>query len=269
MQCLNPTVLRNPNGGRMFAACGKCSACLENRRRSWKFRCFCERAYSPLCTHVTLTFDDDFLEDNVCRRTDLQKYFKRLRNHGLVFRYIAIGEYGTIRQRKHYHIGLFVHNCSPNDFEKVREICDACWPYGITYYKPLRDRTIGYILHYHIRPKEVNNKKTLFLYSKGLGSEWFDNPEVSNYIVNSKSVMVQGHDGQFYNLPRYYRKLMTDIDFSQYYEKVGKDTFIKYVEKIAKKPYFELSKSELERYKFSFAKLSSAKIKKYNNQDKL
>lgn len=70
------------------------------------------------CTHeaqlhkqncfITLTYNDENLpEFGSLNKTDLQKFFKRLRKTAGSFRYYACGEYGERTQRAHYHACLF------------------------------------------------------------------------------------------------------------------------------------------------------------------
>lgn len=57
---------------------------------------------------LTLTYDDEHLpENNTLVKSDLQKFFKRLRKQHGSFRYYAAGEYGDNTQRPHYHVIVF------------------------------------------------------------------------------------------------------------------------------------------------------------------
>ena len=168
MKCLAPHHIVNKYTGQsMWVACGQCSHCLENRRSEWLLRLSYEIKVSYLSSHVTLQFDDDHLGDNVLSKRDLQLFFKRLRKAGLEFSYYAIGEYGTNDKRKHHHVAFFVK--SPISFEHFKMLVDSAWPNGYVFYTRLTRRRCAYVLHYHVRPKEVDGKPTFALFSKGLG----------------------------------------------------------------------------------------------------
>lgn len=83
---------------------------------------------------ITLTYNDEhepLVLDEVdatpvgtLRKSDLTKFFKRLRNEGHKFRYYAVGEYGERTQRPHYHAVLF--GIPPVYEEEIA----AKWPHG-------------------------------------------------------------------------------------------------------------------------------------------
>ena len=57
---------------------------------------------------LNLTYDDEHLpKHGQLLKTDLQKFFKRMRKSGFKFRYVASGEYGDVSKRPHFHIALF------------------------------------------------------------------------------------------------------------------------------------------------------------------
>ena len=64
---------------------------------------------------MTLTFNDENLGDNNLEKSELQKFFKRLRKRhekdiNFKIKYLACGEYGKKRGRKHYHVILIGYN---------------------------------------------------------------------------------------------------------------------------------------------------------------
>lgn len=88
--------------------CGKCIGCRVDRSRAWALRCTHEAKMHSANCFVTLTYSDDNLPaDGGLVVSDLQKFFKRLRKAGYVFRYYACGEYGDNTRRPHYHAILF------------------------------------------------------------------------------------------------------------------------------------------------------------------
>lgn len=118
MKCVNPRKLLNRAATGLDdyyiqVSCGKCYACLANRRRSWLFRLMHENLNSVITLFVTLTYDqlsmlrDGTLTQGVLVKKHLQDFLKRLRNYEQ-FTYYCIGEYGTNTHRPHYHCALFL-----------------------------------------------------------------------------------------------------------------------------------------------------------------
>lgn len=98
------------NGRRIpfYVPCGRCLYCQQHRADDWLTRQLCESSVSTQVFFTTLTYDDPHLED--ISRYTLQCFFKRLRKAGLVFRYIALSEYGPKTCRSHYHILFFLNS---------------------------------------------------------------------------------------------------------------------------------------------------------------
>ena len=87
--------------------CGKCIACLHNKRSDWQFRLRQEHKASKSSMFVTLTYRRKFLpEGGSLSKRDLQLFLKRLRkkDESVKIRYYAVGEYGSQRKRAHYHL---------------------------------------------------------------------------------------------------------------------------------------------------------------------
>lgn len=90
--------------------CGKCIGCRLEYSRQWAVRCVHESQLHEENAFVTLTYSPEHLpEDHSIHKEELQKFFKRLRKRigNGVFRYFACGEYGSQKQRPHYHAILF------------------------------------------------------------------------------------------------------------------------------------------------------------------
>lgn len=111
-------------------SCGQCLHCRINQSRIWQTRLLIEARYSADSTFMTLTYDDDNVPCNYYLEPDhltkfLKRYRKRLRHK---IRYFAIGEYGDINWRPHYHLAIF----SEKKFERCVRSCeemrkrDAC-----------------------------------------------------------------------------------------------------------------------------------------------
>lgn len=204
MKCLAPRHIVNKYTGKsMWVACNTCSHCLENRREQWLFRLLAELKLSYFGCHLTLQFDDEHLGDNILDKRDLQLFFKRLRHH-FDFTYYAIGEYGTEDHRKHHHVAMFVK--SPVSFDFFHDCVLAAWPNGYVFFTSLKRRRLAYVLHYHIRPKEVDGKPTFAVCSNGLGSFCLDDEELRRFCISNNTMMIVDDTGKKIPLPRYYRK---------------------------------------------------------------
>ena len=121
MMCLTPVIIRNPKKARLpqdplylTVPCGKCYACLYNKRQEWVFRINVEASRSDSSFFVTLTYAEESLPQTergvptLCG-SDLLGFIKRLRkeNPSCNIRYFAVGEYGSESRRPHFHICLF------------------------------------------------------------------------------------------------------------------------------------------------------------------
>ncbi len=121
---------------------------------------------------------------------------------------------------------------------------------------------MGYILHYHVRPKVVNGKKTIATQSKGIGSDWLERPDMARYLIQANTISVQGDDGMFYTFPRYYRKKL-GITFE------NADNIPKAVENLAKrkkKKVIDLDRDEVKDYFLAVKKRDMVRIDKYNHK---
>lgn len=106
-----PTVFLNKDQyplGYLELPCGHCIACKIQRSREWTLRIVHELEFWEHASFVTLTYDDKHLpKKNTLVKSDLQKFFKRLRKKISPIKYYACGEYGERGGRPHYHMILF------------------------------------------------------------------------------------------------------------------------------------------------------------------
>lgn len=216
MKCVNPRRLPNPaakgvEDAFIMCSCGKCYACLSNRRRSWLFRLQNESLDSVITLFCTLTYNDVSC-DGYVHKDHLQKFFKKLR-HYEEFKYYAIGEYGTKTQRPHYHCVIFFKS-APDSYplDNLSRVIDYCWSQGHVSVSRAHYRRLNYVLHYHVRPKEINGKKTFSLYSKALGIGFLTR-DYLHYLMATNSSVIHDFNGNIYVVPRYYRKKLKDIAF--------------------------------------------------------
>jgi hypothetical protein len=99
--------------------CGQCLHCRINTGRKWTGRILLENAYHATFTgnpgfFVTLTYSDDTVPLTVegvptLRKKELQTFLK-VQHRLTPFRYYAVGEYGDVTLRPHYHMALFANS---------------------------------------------------------------------------------------------------------------------------------------------------------------
>ena len=255
MQCYSPMSIERPGGrgatDRVTVECGKCLACLQNKRANWSMRLYEESKIAHTAYFVTLTYSDEtlpyhpigqeFVQKNIRRnksiyqgyqptldKTELQKYFKKLRhaNEGQI-KYYAIGEYGSLLCRPHYHIILFNVDyqadviSSWTTFNRQRNTYDLRGKVDIGKVEPA---SIHYVTNYQIGPlhqygefQDKTKQEPFQLFSKGLGENYvIDNYSWHHY--ENRFYMI-GDKGHKQKMPRYYKeKLMNvrqKIDFNK------------------------------------------------------
>lgn len=208
--------------GRSFVTvpCGKCLACLMNKRSDWTFRLMQENNnIEQTSKFVTLTYDDESipLTDEglmTLRKSDLQNYFKRLRLYNNEkIKYYAVGEYGELTRRPHYHIILFGSDTDTDviiawtayDRRKKEFIFKGKVDIG-----KVESRSIHYVTGYLIGKNfefgeydEKRVEKPFSIMSKGIGE---------NYMLNAKwhkeneYFYVHSDNGNKLRLPRFYKE---------------------------------------------------------------
>lgn len=134
-----PHSLAFQDGEKLLIPCGQCKACRINKSKVWAVRCCLEAQYHGSSLFLTLTYDDDHLPvysysteevvtdiltgeceivdeslhvSHPLQFDDLQLFLKRLRkalakmNYPKI-RFFGCGEYGSLRNRPHYHLLVF------------------------------------------------------------------------------------------------------------------------------------------------------------------
>lgn len=114
---------------------------------------------------VTLTYNDDHLPDlSSLVPKHLTNWLKRLRKQ-VSFRYFAVGEYGGLTWRPHYHAAIFgpehilCSECSESR-KKVRNcqcLIAKTWPFGYVFVGTITKDSAGYVAGYVT--KKLTNKK--------------------------------------------------------------------------------------------------------------
>lgn len=112
----------------------------------------------------------------------LQLFLKRLRkrHEPALIRYFAVGEYGPLTCRPHYHLALF--GLGPEDEKAIAE----CWPHGFVCVLPLCRKSAQYVAGYVVEkllkrkdPRLVGLVPEFCRMSRGLGR--YAVPEIAKF----------------------------------------------------------------------------------------
>ena len=161
-------------------ACGQCLGCRLDSSRMWAMRIIHESSLHELdegnC-FITLTYDDEHVpEDWSLRKSDFQKFMKRLRKgYPQRIRFFHCGEYGNVCRhrlevksceycntgRPHYHAVLF--NCSFGDLEPVGSNngvvyytsaeLQSFWPHGFVQVGEVNFQSAAYVARYCLKKR--------------------------------------------------------------------------------------------------------------------
>lgn len=221
-QCFHPFFVDAPSGSRNEkhpVPCGKCPPCLQRRASAWSFRLLNEMDREPRCFFVTLTYENPPMSPKgfmTLSKRDFQLFMKRLRklsppvgrdSFGTAtlnaIRYYAVGEYGSIRMRPHFH--AIMYGVNPDLILKA-------WPYGIIEVDPdVNPANIAYVCKYitkgRLVPAHKNDDRVpeFSLMSKNLGSSYLT-PQMKRYHkadLSRSYATLEG--GVKISLPRYYK----------------------------------------------------------------
>lgn len=225
MKCLRAISIQDKSGAttadRITVPCGKCHACLTNKREEWTIRILEEAKSYLKCCFITLTINDNNIVYGATEPTlvknDIVLFMKRLRKRlNFPIRFYCVGEYGTKTRRPHYHLMIFGLDYS--HFHLILKSwvnLETSEPIGLVDYGDLNVRTASYIAKYHVnRTKYPEGSSPPFvLMSKGIGRAYVK--KMRNY---HKSI-----DNGFYQhfefrkaLPRYYKnKLYTKFQLQK------------------------------------------------------
>lgn len=219
MLCISPLSIPHPHGTnkkyRLTVPCGKCVACLTNRRNDWTIRLKEEAKQHIRCSFVTFTLDDNKIEyvpnkiplQGTLNKRDIQLYLKKLRHDVPKFKYYFVGEYGTNTNRPHYHALFF-----GLDKSNESQIIDN-WNRGLVQILDINSQLISYICKYHVNKTQYPSdcEPPFLLMSKGLGAKY---AQITNDFHSGILDHCYYRDNGFKRrLPRYYKdKFYTTMD---------------------------------------------------------
>lgn len=162
-------------GRLLYLPCRHCIGCRLDHSREWANRVIMEQTYHSESWFVTLTYDDEHLPRAFpadpatgevisvhasLRKSDLQKFFKRLRASGQQLRYYAAGEYGSTTYRPHYHCIIFglhlddlvlLRTNFSNQPYYTSNFISKLWPFGIHVVGRLTFESAAYVARYTMK----------------------------------------------------------------------------------------------------------------------
>ena len=252
MRCISPMSLFSSKLGKYIEVpCGKCNACLSNKRAEWTFRLKEELKVSKTAYFVTLTYDINkvpliFKNEKgkyekrkiplELSKRDVQLFMKKLRkvqkkvtNDSI--RYYLVGEYGSQTMRAHYHAILF--NLDMSLKNKIVDI----WNYGFVYIGSVTGASIHYTTKYMIN--KFDREDEVIVQPFALMSR---RPALGSNYLKTKKYHKQGKfytvvsQGRKQTMPRYYR----DKIFNKFEQFEHKKEMEKLAQKIQEKRDNEL-----------------------------
>lgn len=237
-RCMNPIIVRYNQPDEQRVACGKCAPCIKKRVSCWSFRLDKQAEISVSALFVTLTYDNEHVPFSrrgllTLDKTDLQKFFKRLRKihkGDQPIKYYACGEYGARTYRPHYHIILF----NSNHADVIQAWSLDGKAIGHVNFRPAEHNAIGYTLKYITKEKKVgrhhldDRAKEFSLMSKGLGANYITAEMIGWHQADLLNRMYCPlKDGMKAPMPRYYKdriyapEQLEEIQFHIYLEGIA------------------------------------------------
>lgn len=209
--------------------CGKCYPCLQRRQAEWIFRLNQELKECNTAYFVTLTYRTEEVPRTkkgfmTLDREDVKKFMKRLRYYaeqpGIRYehlirrkyqikdeeqkpiKYYAVGEYGSLRKRPHYH--LIVLNSHESDIYKA-------WTKGDVHIGNVTNASLAYVLKYMEKkesktfPSYWDGVKEFSQCSKGLGQNYLTNTQIKYHRKDYNTNYLTTRDGYRVAMPKFYR----------------------------------------------------------------
>lgn len=217
MRCINPKTIwphrsvewEDEHESRPFSVpCGKCLACLSNKRNDWSFRLEQEYKAQKSAIFVTLTYDQrHYPSDGSLCKKHVQLFLKRLRKaqNDNAIRYYAVGEYGSKSGRPHYHLLLF--NAKEDLVRKAW--CDYKGrPIGIVHIGTVTAASVAYCTKYIIQkddyPENLEKPFSLMSRAYGIGAHYLTDEMVAWHRADDRNYALRWN--QKVRLPRFYRE---------------------------------------------------------------
>lgn len=221
-------------------ACGQCIGCRKQRAQDWAIRCAHEMMLYEQNCFITLTYAYEPELGSLVKK-DFQDFMKRLRQtlwrkYNKKISYYMCGEYGSDKERPHYHAIIFGHDFSddrePFFMSKGQQVYKSstlqkAWDLG---HVSVMDATIGtaaYVSKYIT--KKHTGQEAVESYAADIDAETgellFKLPEYNNmslkpaiglrWLKRYYSTELQKgfltHDGTKFRIPKYYKQQLEKI----------------------------------------------------------
>lgn len=175
--CVTPNKLANGQ----LVACRVCWQCRANKVNDWVGRNIAESKTARKAQFISLTYGRDSEGNEHHPRSvlltyrDVQNFIKLLRRHGYPCRYMAVGEYGSMNGRAHWHLLIYWQGDHPAWQEKKNIHVDE-WIHGHVYVEPMTDKAVRYACKYIQKTTDNDTHQYMMAMSKKppLGTAYFE-----------------------------------------------------------------------------------------------
>jgi len=232
-QCINQQIFNDT-----LVPCGKCMYCRKKRVSGWAARLMNKEKNSDFAFFVTLTYSPHELMFCPKGRPTLYPnhltiFWKSLRKDfpNKSISYYVCGEYGSNRQRPHYHAIVFFnhHEITPTyAFKKLHEH----WKFGDIHVGGVTAESVAYTLKYISKKPSVpqyhgdTRTREFSRMSKKLGADYLSNNSIKWHKQDlTERCYLPLNGGDKAPLPRYLK--------DKIYTKEEKELIVKYMESIS------------------------------------
>lgn len=244
-----PKFIVDPETGEVFnravvVPCGQCLECRTAYAAHWADRILLEAQFHEQSYFVTLTYDEDHVPLHIAKDgevirslepKELQDFIKRLRDHCSyhgrnAIRYYAVGEYGSLRHRPHYHLILF--GLELNDIREIgknklgrtlhsSKFVEDCWKKGRVEVDVMTWEAAAYCARYCV--KKLGKKETGFYEDHNLvpeftrcsrdpaiGEKYLDG-NLERIYKSDEIIIPTGNGMRKVKPPKYFDQLFDDV----------------------------------------------------------
>ena len=212
----------------LYVPCGKCIGCRIDKARDWSVRLMCESYTSSSSWFLTLTYDDDHMDELSLNKKHFQQFIDDLRylirtkyNPDVHIRYFGCGEYGDRSGRRHLHIIVFnLPNLDITPYKAKNgimyyqsEILNSIWQKGYVVLGELTPESAQYVARYTLKKQgtkdysELDIQEPFLLMSTrpGIG---YDYCMLNKHRLTRDWKILVGHD--YAHIPRYFMRILQD-----------------------------------------------------------
>lgn len=181
--------------------CGKCIGCKSDKATAWGIRAYHESTRHKQCAFVTFTYDDQHMPvDGKVSKYEAQCILKRMRNHGLKFRYMLCGEYGGVTKRPHYHALIFGQDfrddavplgVSARQVDQYSSrVIDKVWDKGFHVIEDVNAAACFYVAGYLLKNNDEDDSFLLASRKPYIGHGWLS--RFADHISQQGFVTIDG-----------------------------------------------------------------------------